>query len=148
MNVATEKVTGHSRKELIGTDFMDYFSEPEKAKAGYQQVFQDGFVQDYALEIRHKNGHLTPVLYSASVYRDEARRVIGVFAAARDITERRRAEEELRKHREHLEELVEERTVELKKANEQLQQEIVERKRAEESQAQLAAIVESRMTQL
>ena len=72
---------------------MDYFSEPEKAKAGYQQVFQDGFVQDYALEIRHKDGHLTPVLYNASVYRDEAGQVIGVFAAARDITERKRAEE-------------------------------------------------------
>ena len=143
VNVATEKVTGHSREKLIGTDFMDYFSESEKAKAGYQQVFQDGFVQDYALEIRHKDGHLTPVLYNASVYRDEAGSVIGVFAAARDITERRRAEEELRKHREHLEELVEERTAELRKANEQLQQEIMERKRAEESQAQLAAIVES-----
>ena len=143
VNVATEKVTGHSREELIGTDFMDYFSEPEKAKAGYQQVFQDGFVQDYALEIRHKDGYLTPVLYNASVYRDEAGGVIGIFAAARDITERRRAEEELRKHREHLEELVEERTAELRKANEQLQQEIMERKRAEESQAQLAAIVES-----
>ena len=143
VNATTEKVTGHSRGELIGTDFMDYFSEPEKAKAGYQQVFQDGFVQDYALEIRHKDGYLTPVLYNASVYRDEAGRVIGVFAAARDITERRRAEEELRKHREHLEELVKERTAQLRKANEQLQQEIMERKRVEESQAQLAAIVES-----
>jgi PAS domain S-box-containing protein len=95
VNVATEKVTGHSREELIGTEFMDYFSEPEKAKAGYQQVFQDGFVQDYALEIQHKNGHLTPVLYNASVYRDETGQVMGVFAAARDITERKRAEEEI-----------------------------------------------------
>ena len=95
VNAATEKVTGHSRKELIGTDFMDYFSEPEKAKTGYQQVFQDGFVQDYALEIRHKTGNLTPVLYNASVYRDEAGQVMGVFAVARDITERKRAEEEI-----------------------------------------------------
>jgi PAS domain S-box-containing protein len=95
VNGATEKVTGHSREQLIGTDFMDYFSEPEKAKAGYQQVFHDGFVQDYALEIRHKDGHLTPVLYNASVYRDEAGHVMGVFAAARDITERKRAEEEI-----------------------------------------------------
>jgi signal transduction histidine kinase len=72
---------------------MDYFSEPEKAKAGYQQVFQDGFVQDYALEIRRNDGHLTPVLYNASVYRDEQGKAIGVFAAARDITQRKRAEE-------------------------------------------------------
>jgi PAS domain S-box-containing protein len=95
VNAATEKVTGHSREELIGTDFMRYFNDPEKAKAGYQQVFQDGFVQDYALEIRHKDGHSTPVLYNASVYRDEAGQVIGVFAAARDISERKRAEEEI-----------------------------------------------------
>ena len=100
VNAATEKITGHSSKELIGTDFMDYFSDSEKAKAGYQQVFQDGFVQDYALEIRQKDGHLTSVLYNASVYRDEAGQVMGVFAAARDITERKKMEETLRKSEE------------------------------------------------
>jgi PAS domain S-box-containing protein len=95
VNTDTEVITGCSREELIGTDFSDYFTEPEKARAGYQQVFQEGVVQDYALEIRHRDGHVTPVLYNASVYRDEAGNVIGVFAAARDITERRQAEEEL-----------------------------------------------------
>jgi PAS domain S-box-containing protein len=132
VNAATEAVTGYSRTELIGTDFSDYFTEPEKARSGYKQAFEEGLVRDYALEIRHRDGRITPVLYNASVYRDEAGKVIGVFAAARDIAQRRRAEIELDKYREHLEDLVRERTRELETANAKLQAEIAERKKAEE----------------
>ncbi len=94
VNAATEAATGRSRAELIGTDFCDYFTEPAKARAGYEQVFREGSVRDYALELRHREGHVISVLYNASTYRDEAGKVIGVFAAARDITERRRSEEQ------------------------------------------------------
>ena len=103
VNSATEKVTGYSRKELIGADFSDFFTQPQRARAGYQQVFLDGSVHDYALEIRHKDGYITPVLYNATVYSDEAGKVIGVFAAARDITERIRYEEELIQSKELIE---------------------------------------------
>ena len=96
VNTAAEKVTGRERAELISSDFSDYFTEPEKARAGYERVFRQGEVRDYELEIRHRDGHFTPVLYNATVYRDEAGEVIGVFAAARDISERKRAEETLR----------------------------------------------------
>lgn len=92
VNMATEKATGRNRSELIGTDFSDYFTEPDKAQEGYQQVFAQGFVTDYPLALRHRDGHVTDVLYNASVYRDEAGAVLGVFAAARDITELQRAE--------------------------------------------------------
>jgi len=97
VNAATVKVTGHSRKELIGTDFSEYFTDPEKAKAGYETVFRDGSVTDYELGIRHRDGHVTPVLYNATIYHDEAGKVIGVFAAARDITEQKKAEEEIKR---------------------------------------------------
>jgi PAS domain S-box-containing protein len=97
VNRATELSTGIPRHELIGTDFSDYFAEPEKAREGYQQVFREGFVRDYPLAIRHRSGRVTDVLYNATVYRNETGTVQGVFAAARDITERNRAEEELRK---------------------------------------------------
>jgi PAS domain S-box-containing protein len=97
VNVATEEATGRSRKELIGTDFCSYFTDPEKARAGYQRVFRDGFVRDYALELRHRDEKVTFVLYNASVYRDDNGKAIGVFAAARDITDRKRAEESLRR---------------------------------------------------
>jgi PAS domain S-box-containing protein len=95
VNAATERVTGLSRAELIGTDFADYFTEPEKARAGYQQVFREGSVRDYPLELRHRKGTVTSVLYNATVYRDEQGEVAGVFAAARDITERKLAEQAL-----------------------------------------------------
>ncbi|MCL5020103.1 MAG: PAS domain S-box protein, partial [Bacteroidetes bacterium] len=96
VNAATETATGWSREELIGTDFSDYFTHPEKAREGYEQAFREGRVVDYPLEIVHKDGRITPVLYNASVYRDEAGKVRGVFAAARDITERRRVEAALK----------------------------------------------------
>ena len=91
VNEATVKVTGIPRDRLIGTDFSDYFTEPEKAREGYQQVFEKGFVTDYPLTIRHKDGNLMDVLYNASVYRDVHGNVLGVFAAARDVTAQRQA---------------------------------------------------------
>ncbi len=120
VNEATIKVTGLPRQELIGTDFSNYFTEPDKAREGYQLVFSHGTVTDYPLTIRHKNGKLTDVLYNASVYNDDRGNVLGVFAAARDVTEQKRAQEELGRHREHLEELVEERTVELRQSEQSL----------------------------
>jgi len=95
VNEATELVTGVQRERLIGSDFADYFTEPAKAKAGYQQVLAEGNVRDYTLTMRHVSGRTTDVLYNATVYRNEAGRVQGVFAAARDVTERRRIEREL-----------------------------------------------------
>ncbi len=89
VNQATEQVTGSSRAELIGTDFSSYFTEPEQARAGYLQAFQKGPVTDYPLALRHRDGHVTDVLYNASVYRNAAGEVLGVFAAARDVTERK-----------------------------------------------------------
>ncbi len=119
VNAATEKATGRTRGELIGTDFSEYFTGPAKARAGYQQVFREGFVRDYPLELRHRDGSVMSVLYNASVYRDDAGNVLGVFAAARDITERKRAEEQIRRLNADLERRVEERTQQLV-ASEQL----------------------------
>jgi PAS domain S-box-containing protein len=103
VNAATEAATGCSRKELIGSDFSEYFTAPEKARAGYQKVFREAQVRDYPLEIRHRNGHVTSIVYNASVYRNEAGQVIGVFAAARDVTELARAYEEIKRLKDQLE---------------------------------------------
>ena len=89
------KVTGETREKLIGTDFSNYFTEPQKARKGYKQVFEKGFVSDYPLTIRHATGKLTDVLYNASVYKDDKGNVLGVFAAARDVTEIKRIAKEI-----------------------------------------------------
>ncbi|MEI8208377.1 MAG: CHASE domain-containing protein, partial [Methylococcales bacterium] len=96
VNIATENVTGLGRHHLIGSDFADYFTDPENARKGCQQVFSDGFIADYPLAIRHVNGKISDVLFNFSVYHDNNGNVRGVFAAARDITLRKQNEIELR----------------------------------------------------
>jgi len=107
VNEATVEVTGIPREELIGTDFCDYFTEPAEAHEGYQLAFAKGSVTDYPLTLRHRDGTLTEVLYNASVYRDPGGNVLGVFAAARDVTEQKQAQAELAQQSVELERLAE-----------------------------------------
>ncbi len=96
VNEGSVKVTGVSRDKLIGADFSDYFTEPEKAREGYREAFSKGSVTDYPLTIRRDDGRLTDVLYNASIYRDVEGKVLGVFAAARDVTEQKKSEAKFR----------------------------------------------------
>ncbi len=110
VNKATEQVTGLTRDKLIGTDFSSYFTEPDKADAGYKKVLSQGSVKDYPLTLRHVSGRTIDVLYNAAVYLNEAGEVQGVFAAARDITERNTLAAQLQQHRVNLEATVAQRT--------------------------------------
>jgi PAS domain S-box-containing protein len=89
VNQATVNATGVPRDQLIGTDFGDYFTEPEKANQGYQRAFAQGSVSDYPLTLRHPDGTEADVLCNAWVYRDASGNVLGVFVAARDVTKQR-----------------------------------------------------------
>ena len=93
MNNASVKITHVSREKLIGTEFSKYFTEPEKAREGYQQVFAKGFVEDYPLTMM--DGKLTDVLFNGSVYKDDRGKVLGAVVVARVITEQKRIEKEL-----------------------------------------------------
>ncbi|MEY4874997.1 MAG: hypothetical protein RL708_146 [Bacteroidota bacterium] len=93
MNNASVKVIGKTREQLIGSDFFNYFTEPQKAREGYQQVFANGFVADYPLTM--KDHKLTDVLFNGSVYKDGQGNVLGVVVVARDITEQKRISTEL-----------------------------------------------------
>ncbi|MFZ2431221.1 MAG: PAS domain S-box protein, partial [Lutibacter sp.] len=65
VNEASIKVTGITRKNLINTDFSNYFTDPLRAQEGYLQAYKNGFIVDYPLTIKHKNGNLTDVSYNA-----------------------------------------------------------------------------------
>jgi PAS domain S-box-containing protein len=94
-NDASARVTGISREKLIGTNFFDYFTEPQKARKLYLDVFENGFVTDSPLRFRHKKGKLTDVLFNGSVYKDEKGNVVGVVIVARDVTALKKNENKL-----------------------------------------------------
>jgi PAS domain S-box-containing protein len=104
VNLSTEKITGITRKKLIGSDFADYFENPDKARTGYKTVFSEGMVKDYPLTILHKSRRKIDVLYNATLFKNEKGEIQGIFAA-RDITDLKKMEEELLKSHELLEKL-------------------------------------------
>ena len=93
MNEAFANITDMTREKLSGTDFFDYFTDSQKAREVYQDVFAKGFVADYPLTIR--DGRLTDVLFNGSIYKNEKGNVLGAVVVARDITEQKRIEKEL-----------------------------------------------------
>src|SRR5687767_4531384 len=95
VNKQMEALTGCTRDELIGAPFKDYFTDPERAEAAIKRVLGEGKVNDYELTARNRDGKETVVSYNATTFHDRDRKLQGVFAAARDVTERKRYEQSL-----------------------------------------------------
>ena len=95
VNEAKIRATGRTREELIGTPFADYFTDPEKAYKEVMLVFETGEVRDYELVMKARDGTETIVAYNASVYNDQTGQVVGAVGVARDITERKKSQQEL-----------------------------------------------------
>ena len=87
VNKQMEALTGCTRDELIGAPFKNYFTDPSRAEAGINRVLTEGRVTNYELTARARDGTLTVVSYNASTFHDRDRKLQGVFAAARDMTE-------------------------------------------------------------
>jgi len=95
VNKQMEALTGCTRDELIGAPFKSYFTDPERAEAGIKLVLSEKKVTDYELTACARDGKQTVVSYNATTFYDRSRTLQGVFAAARDVTERKRVEVEL-----------------------------------------------------
>jgi PAS domain S-box-containing protein len=106
VNQQMEALTGTSREELIGTPFKIYFTDPQLAEAGIREVLRESKVTNYELTARSRSGLDTVVSYNAATFYDRDGKLQGVFAAARDVTERKRFERTM-----------EEKNIELENAN-------------------------------
>jgi PAS domain S-box-containing protein len=103
VNQQTEALTGCTRDELIGAPFKNYFTDPERADAGIKRVLRESKVTNYELTARARDGKETVVSYNATTLHDRDRKLRGVFAAARDVTERKRFELTLQENNVELE---------------------------------------------
>ena len=95
MNEATVRITGVDRKGLIGSDFFKYFTDPQRARDVYMDVFSQGSVVNSPLTLRHISGKLTDVFFNGAVYKDSKGNVTGIVIVARDVTEEKRIASEL-----------------------------------------------------
>ena len=89
-------LTDYSREDLIGKLFKDFFTDPARGEDGIRLVLREGRVTNYELTAKSKDGRSTVVSYNASTFRDAGGKLQGVFAAARDITEQKKLEQQLR----------------------------------------------------
>ncbi len=105
VNRQMEALTGCTRDELIGAPFKNYFTDPERAAAGIKLVLREKKLTNYELTARARDGKMTVVSYNATTFYDRDRTLQGVFAAARDITERK-----------HIEQILQEKNLELEAA--------------------------------
>jgi PAS domain S-box-containing protein len=103
INKPMEALTGCTRDELIGAPFKNYFTDPDRAEAGIKLVLSKKKVTNYELTARDRDAKETVVSYNATTFYDRDRRLQGVFAAARDITDRKRVDEKLKLYSDKLE---------------------------------------------
>jgi PAS domain S-box-containing protein len=103
VNQQMEALTGCTRDELIGAPFKNYFTDPERAEAAITRVLREGKVTNYELTAHARDGKETVVSYNATTFHDRDRKLQGVFAAARDVTDRKQFEHTLQENNVELE---------------------------------------------
>jgi PAS domain S-box-containing protein len=130
-NQAGLDLLGYSKDELLSMSIPDVDADPVVVLPAHKQLLSGENIVNYEHQLRRKDGMIITVLNNSKPLTDAKENIIGMQSTLIDITKRKQAEDELKNHRDHLEELVAERTNDLRKSNEELRQEITERKRAE-----------------
>jgi PAS domain S-box-containing protein len=95
VNHQMELLTGRTRDELIGAPFKSCFTEPQRAEEAIARVLLESKVRNYELTALARDGKETVVSFNATTFHDRDRKLQGVFAAARDVTERKHFEHAL-----------------------------------------------------
>jgi PAS domain S-box-containing protein len=95
INHQMELLTGRTRDELIGAPFKSCFTEPQRAEEAITRVLHEDKVRNYELTALARDGRETVVSFNATTFHDRDRKLQGVFAAARDVTERKHFEHAL-----------------------------------------------------
>src|SRR6185436_15777154 len=107
VNEQTARLTGYNRKQLVGSPFVGFFTDSARAEAGVKKTFDEGVVTNYELVVRSKSGRKVAVSFNAAVFRDASGAVQGILAAARDITQQKQIEQELREQQTYTRGLIE-----------------------------------------
>lgn len=123
VNPAMMQMTGYAGRELmLATHSAQLYPNPEDREKWKEQVDREGTVHGFEVQLRRNDGGLIWVADTARVFKDDNGQVLFYEGSIQNITERKRAEEELERHRRHLEELVEQRTAELKESYTRLEE--------------------------
>jgi PAS domain S-box-containing protein len=136
-----------SQEEVLGKKMQYFYANPEERSRMREKLDRDGSATNFDLKIRRTDGSEIDTLHTIRLRHDQDGKIIGYQGIMRDVTDRKRAEQALRRARDELEMRVSERTAELAVANERLKKEIAERARAQEalinSEERLRAIFET-----
>ena len=133
VNEAYARIMGYETEELLGKHY--HMVIPEESIEAANKITEEarsGKIQEGEFVLKHKLGHGVPAHFSMGAWERQGQQN-GFIGTIHDITKRKQAEEELRKYRDHLEDLVAERTAQLTQMNEDMQKEITEREIAEEA---------------
>jgi len=120
INSAGEKLLGYSRDKMIGNNVSLFYANSNDVQKFNQEIIKNGHVQDFEEKLQCEDGRVLDCIVTASIRKTNKGQSL-YHGIIRDITEKKKTEEELRKHREHLEELVKERTSELEEKNKELE---------------------------